>query len=329
MPRNIAYDIMRTVAILLVATQHAWSMLGFDTPQHGLVCYAYRAIVDAGVPLFVLISGALLLNETPSSLVAFFRKRFTRVLIPFLVWGLVVYVMSCISHQYEAVHSFKDAALCFIPYLLQNRINDFHWFIHMILALYLLTPVLQRALHDQPASTWLYLIGLWLAIMILRKVYPELYILKYTSSIIPYLGLYILGGYWARHNVRNQHIYGVVAAVVLYVANVLSHTEWQFLTQLTAFALFMAFSSCSCLNPTSRFSRLSTAVSRYSYLIFLIHIPIIRALYICLDKVGLAAVKTATITPVWVAIVVVGLISVGCLTLDKIPGRFKHDLGVA
>lgn len=327
--RNIAYDIMRMIAILLVAVQHAWSMLGLDTPECGMVCYAYRAIVDAGVPLFVLISGALLLNETPISFVAFFRKRFTRVLIPFLIWGLVVYVVSCFSHQYETVHSVKDALLCFIPYLLQNRINDFHWFIHMILVLYLLTPILQRALYDQPVSIWLYLIGLWLAIMILSKIYPDLYILKYSSSIIPYLGLYILGGYWARHNVRHQHIYGFVAVVVLYVANVLSHTAWPFLTQLTAFALFMVFSSCSNINPTNGMSRLCIAISRYSYLIYLIHIPIIRALYICLDKVGLTAVKTATITPVWTAIVVVGLISIGCLILDKIPGRFKHDLGVA
>lgn len=329
MNRNIAYDIMRMVAILLVATQHAWSMLGFDTPEHGMLCYAYRAIVDAGVPLFVLISGALLLNEAPTSLVTFFRKRFTRVLVPFLIWGLVVYVVSCVSHQYDIIRSVKDAILCFMPYLLQNRINDFHWFIHMILALYFLTPVLQRALHNQPSSTWLYLIGLWLAVMILRQVYPNLFILKYTSSLVSYLGLYILGGFLARHNVRHQFVYGFVATVVLYTANVLSYTGWSFITQLTAVALFVFISSCSGLSSTSGFSRLSTAISRYSYLIYLIHIPIIRALYMCMDKVGLSAVKTATITPVWVAIVVVGLISVGCLILDKIPGRFKHDLGVA
>lgn len=329
MTRNIAYDIMRMVAILLVATQHAWSMLGLDTPEHGMLCYAYRAIVDAGVPLFVLISGALLLNEAPSPLSVFFRKRFTRVLIPFLIWGLVVYVVSCLSHQYDAIHSFRDAAVCFVPYLLQNQINDFHWFIHMILALYILTPILQRALSNQPSSTWLYLIGLWLAVMVLRQVYPELYILRYTSSLFAYLGLYIFGGYWAKHNVRRQVSYGVTAFVVFYTANVLTQTSWQFLTQLSAVALFVAFSSCSVLDPSTCFSRMSTAVSRYSYLIYLIHIPVIRALYIALDKAGMLAYKTATITPVLVAIVVVSVLSVCCLVLDKVPGRFKHDLGVA
>lgn len=329
MNRNIAYDIMRMVAILLVATQHAWSMLGFDTPEHGMLCYAYRAIVDAGVPLFVLISGALLLNETPTSLSVFFRKRFTRVLVPFLIWGMVVYVVSCLAHQYADIHTVKDAIVCFIPYLLQNKINDFHWFVHMILALYFLTPVLQRALHNQPSSMWLYLIGLWLAVMILRQVYPNLFILKYTSSIVSYLGLYIFGGYWVQHNVRHQYAYGLVAVVMFYTINVLSHTAWPFLTQLTAVALFVTFSSCSGLNHSHCFARMSTAVSRYSYLIYLIHIPVIRALYLCFDKMEWTAVKTATMTPVIVAIVVVSLISVGCLILDTVPGRFKHVLGVA
>ena len=85
--RNWNIDLAKALAMLLVVMQHAWSMLGLDDPSYGLVCGVYRAVSTVGVPLFVFVSGALLLPRTPEPPKVFYKKRLNRLLVPFLLFG--------------------------------------------------------------------------------------------------------------------------------------------------------------------------------------------------------------------------------------------------
>ena len=67
MNRDVRYDVMRVVAIVLVVLQHAWSIPHLDSPEQGLLCQVYGALVSCGVPLFILVSGALNLRPTVTS----------------------------------------------------------------------------------------------------------------------------------------------------------------------------------------------------------------------------------------------------------------------
>ena len=126
------------MAILLVTMLHACSMLDINNDSYGFF-FVYGSIVHCGVPLFVMVFGALLLQK-PCSAKLFFAKRFARVLIPFLFWTVPVYIIGVLTHRYNSIQSFGDACLYFFPYLLQNDIQMYQWFVHMILTLYLLTP---------------------------------------------------------------------------------------------------------------------------------------------------------------------------------------------
>ena len=131
----------------LVVMQHAWSMLDLDDSSYGLVCGAYRAISTVGVPLFVFVSGALLLPRKPEPLKVFYKKRLNRLLIPFLLFASIMYMVSLFIGQYDWWDGeIKTALLQFLPSLLENKINISHWFVHMLLVIYLLTPFLQRAI---------------------------------------------------------------------------------------------------------------------------------------------------------------------------------------
>lgn len=91
---NISYDIIRFVAILIVFSIHCMAGLeaNQDTIINVFVCNLLHSFQGIGVPLFVLLSGALLLNkqETPCN---FLKKRTIRVLIPFFVWSIIVFVI--------------------------------------------------------------------------------------------------------------------------------------------------------------------------------------------------------------------------------------------
>ena len=50
--------------------------------------HLYDSLVRGCVPVFIMVSGALLL-PSQETLAEFFRKRFHRVMIPFLVWTVI------------------------------------------------------------------------------------------------------------------------------------------------------------------------------------------------------------------------------------------------
>lgn len=144
--RIASLDLIRTVAILLVIMQHAWSGMQFDEPNVGAWSYGYHALVVMGVPLFFMLSGALLLDSQVTSIRHFLTKRFKRLLLPFFLWGTVVYIIAVAMHKYPDVATPMAALRAYIPYMLEGRVNASHWYIYVLIGLYLLTPFLQRAL---------------------------------------------------------------------------------------------------------------------------------------------------------------------------------------
>ena len=94
--RNASYDVIRFVAILVVFSIHC--MAGLDAQRDSdtniFISNLLHAFQGIGVPLFVLLSGALLLGKQESPLV-FLKKRMVRVLIPFLSWSVILFGIYC------------------------------------------------------------------------------------------------------------------------------------------------------------------------------------------------------------------------------------------
>lgn len=96
--RNYALDLLRVVACYLVIQQHASEfyyigkngtvVTGENTFWIGII----TSLCRISAPLFVMISGFFLLPMRDSTPL-FFRKRFTRVLYPFLIWCAIYAVL--------------------------------------------------------------------------------------------------------------------------------------------------------------------------------------------------------------------------------------------
>lgn len=191
--RAVILDVLRALAILMVVTVHTWSLAHIDAEAHPVLATCYRLFYQCGVPLFVMISGALQLSAPVRPLGAFYKHRYLRILIPFFIWSAVIYVLSCLAGKYPDIHSLRDGVLCYIPYMLTNRINEAYWFIGLIVALYAITPFLQRALQTCSRSELIGIIACWLVYVIVRRFYPSMYLWEYTSRLTYFLGFYILG----------------------------------------------------------------------------------------------------------------------------------------
>ena len=85
-------DEIRALAILLVLLAH--TIQNFPVQVDYLASptlLSYLTISRMGVPLFFMLSGALLIGKD-YTLSEFFKKRFTRVLIPAVFWYIIMFL---------------------------------------------------------------------------------------------------------------------------------------------------------------------------------------------------------------------------------------------
>jgi surface polysaccharide O-acyltransferase-like enzyme len=97
----------------------------------------YDSAVRWAVPVFVMISGALLLGHShKESFTQFYRKRSSRVIIPLVFWTAAYFAF--ISHYYGQIE-LKTALISIVlgkPY--------WHlWYLYMLVGLYIITPFLR------------------------------------------------------------------------------------------------------------------------------------------------------------------------------------------
>lgn len=191
--RNTLLDWLRALAILMIVTVHTWSLSHIDSSEHSVLAICYRLFYQCGVPLFVMISGALQLSSPITSFGQYYKKRYIRILVPFVFWSIIVYILSCFIGKYEDVHSLWEGLTHYIPFLLTNRINEAYWFMGLIIVLYGITPFLQRALAPCSRKELIIICLGWLCFVITRKFFPSFYLLEYSSRLTYFLGFYILG----------------------------------------------------------------------------------------------------------------------------------------
>ena len=148
--RNYSLDLLRVIACYLVIQQHASEfyyigeggtvVTGSNTFWIGIITTLCRS----SVPLFVMLSGFLLL-PMQDKISTFFRKRFTRIVYPFIAW-CVLYAGYYVLSRGD---SFSQMALniLHIPVNFGCEIGHL-WYIYMLIGLYLVTPIISPWLQQ-------------------------------------------------------------------------------------------------------------------------------------------------------------------------------------
>lgn len=118
--------------------------------------HIYDSLVRGCVPIFIMISGALLL-PSKESLSDFFRKRFYRVIIPFMVWTAIYLLWKkwLLIPDLTLEDALRRAA--------GNNVHFHLWFLYILVGLYLVTPVFRFFCQQASRKEILYFIILWFA----------------------------------------------------------------------------------------------------------------------------------------------------------------------
>ncbi|GHT67944.1 membrane protein [Bacteroidia bacterium] len=112
--------------------------LGIRSATDGFWVSLIDSLVRSCVPLFVLASAYLLLPIKGSSR-DFFKRRFVRVLVPFIVWSLLYAVLPVCWGGFAVA----DVRSNFVQLCTNMLPSASHlWFVYMLIGLYLFMPVL-------------------------------------------------------------------------------------------------------------------------------------------------------------------------------------------
>lgn len=119
-------DVLRLISILAVVLIHTTTrtleISHYDLVNHELTLFLNQSARFA-VPLFFLISGYVLtLNYIPTNYLTFLKKRFSKILIPYLFWSAIYYFFIYTNHSDNFLQAALDGSaswqLYFIPALL-------------------------------------------------------------------------------------------------------------------------------------------------------------------------------------------------------------------
>lgn len=97
--RNLYFDFLRGVAILMVIAIHTFPQSDFATKE-GFVNIVIRQIVGFPVPLFLAISGFFLggrILDRKEQRLSFWKKQIPKVYIPVLIWSSPLLIQSIIK----------------------------------------------------------------------------------------------------------------------------------------------------------------------------------------------------------------------------------------
>jgi surface polysaccharide O-acyltransferase-like enzyme len=101
-PRELWPDLVRVYATVAVVLLHAASVavsrFGRIDADAWLWADFYRSLTSTCIPLFVMLSGALLLNAPTWDARSFFRRRLAKVIVPLLVLSVVYALWSRYFH---------------------------------------------------------------------------------------------------------------------------------------------------------------------------------------------------------------------------------------
>jgi surface polysaccharide O-acyltransferase-like enzyme len=195
---HINVDVIRTVAITAVILLHAANDLTIqqlDTLEifRWITVDVYESVGRLGVPLFLLLSGALLLvpSKVNEPLRVFFKKRWERIGLPFIFWGAAFFAWDfLVEHQPFTSNTIIDGIL--------NGPYYHFWYLYLLVGLYLLTPILRVVMVRASSKLIEYLLIIWFVGATILPIANLLTTYRLNSNVFEftgYAGYFILGAY--------------------------------------------------------------------------------------------------------------------------------------
>ena len=200
-------DLIRAFAIVLVIMLHAATepvTIADQMSPAGVTLWwttnIYDSLARPAVPLFVMLSGALLLQPAKlgEPLGVFFKKRANRIALPFLFWGVAYFAWRFFVHGEALTADSIVQGVLTGPYV-------HFWFFYLLVGLYLITPVLRVVVAYLDRKTFRFLLILWFlgtAVVPILGLLSAYYLNSNVFIVTGWVGYFVIGAYFLKVRMR-------------------------------------------------------------------------------------------------------------------------------
>ena len=255
MNRVLYLDILRIMAIIAVVMLHVSAQrfyVSFPSYEWEVRMF-FNSMVRWGVPIFVMISGALFLDPQKNiSLAKLYSRNILRIFVAFIIWSVV----------YE-LYVFKEwtNSSSFFLGIIQGPVHL--WFMKMIIGLYVVIPLLRTIVIKRKVET--YFLGLAFISTFLFRLISDCFglfneslqllvnnIIKslYLEIAVGFTGYFVLGHYLNSYTLSSKekqivYLLGFLSFFIVVVfthffSHFSGHPVVTFYDNLKPFTLFEA-----------------------------------------------------------------------------------------
>ena len=336
-------DQIRALAILLVVLAHVCRKFSDASAAGSWQWFFSTPMIDfavLGVPLFLMISGALLLNRD-YGLKDFLKRRFSRILIPFIPWALLLpLLLMFIQNDPWSLSGYVRIFL-----------DDQYWFVWMLIGVYLFLPVINSFVKEYGIRGLEYFLAVWIAVLCLNTVGLYPFHQLELSYFAGFLGYFVLGYYLANREFgisdEKMILIGFLLFSVFTLINmhhtvtagllkgkVIYYSYKTIICALQSSGLFLIFRYWAVYSSKNNNSivdkvysifrdsflfKIIFALSTYSYGIFLVHyFPLNTFRYINQNMIPIFSFNPVIWLPI-IYIAVVGIAFIIVYICDRIP----------
>ena len=308
--RYLKYDVLRAAAIAMVLLGHisAYMVINFPDPTSAdfFVSNIFNGFRrGASVPIFLMLTGALLLNEDKAfNTREFYNKSLKSIIILLIFWLAIygVFYAFILPLLLGNAINLKD----FIDYILIFRGSDYPhlWYLFMTVGLYISMPVLRIFARRENR---VYVLGFIILSAILKFLPHTLNFLtlSYTPTLenfinkfgVEYLtrfSVYVLTGWYLANFKLDKskrlglYALGVILSVIattcvrVFIADIPDIRDYLYATYslnlLVSGAAFFVFISSICGDKLTKNNSVIKTLSNTSFGVYAVHVVILELL---------------------------------------------------
>jgi len=213
-------DQLRAFAIIAIVFAHvALIWMNSKVGNFNLIVgYIFNVFGRYGVPIFLTLTGALLLNKN-YDVYGFLKKRFPRILYPWIFWMILAILVTIITKK---PFLFNDIFL-FLKFAIKTFLTS-RWYVWMLIGVYLVIPIINEFVKNKGLKGVEYFLIIWFTTSMISciSLYFNIstYFLDLTFFAGP-LGFVMLGYYLYKKEFKYSPNKLVIIGLILFILGIL------------------------------------------------------------------------------------------------------------
>ena len=181
--RNEQFDYIRAISVVMVILHHCVDNYVTITADASIIIRLTIVLLHTcHVPFFLIVAGYFCHEQ---SILGFYKKKFQKILIPFVFFSLLKLIYSAFVSN-EFAHGGDSI---FGQFKYSFLIGRQYWFIYTILGIYIIAPLFWTKANKEQSNSMIWLFVSYITVCIIAVFginVPELFQIDHIINYLPY-----------------------------------------------------------------------------------------------------------------------------------------------